>query len=169
MALEVAADAESREAALKLYERDARSAGDTSGYNLVTWSDLHDAWWRHSGRSVPVWPLTPEKFAGVGSLLKAGGYCSEYNYSSAAKDEHIAQGYEWSSALSRAHRRFNLSTQRGIGPGKQSEPLRFSAVMALAICVIPLFAGAPIGTRNMATLFTSSFVNWKVPWLVGTT
>ena len=154
MALEVAADAESREAAQKLYERDARSAGDTSGYNLVTWTDLHEAWWEHSGRSVPVWPLTPEKFTGVGSLLKAGGYRSGYNYSSAAKDEHIARGYEWSSSLSRAHRRFNLSTQRGIGPGKQSEPLRFAAVMALTVGLLPLFAGAPIGTLNMATLFT---------------
>ena len=151
--MEVAADAESRDAALKLYEKDARSAGDTSAYNLVTWSDLHDAWWRRSGRPVPVWPLTPEKFTGVGSLLKAGGYRSGYNYSSAAKDEHIAQGYEWTSALSRAHRRFNLSTQRGIGPGKQSEPLRFAAVMALGLGVLPLFAGAPIGTLNMATLF----------------
>ena len=76
LALNIAADAELREAAMLAYEKDTKSSGDTSHFNVVTWEDLHHAWWNHlpSGHEVAAFPLTASKIAGVGCLLKAGGY-----------------------------------------------------------------------------------------------
>ena len=57
-ALAIAADAELRSEAMDLYKKDMRSAGDTSGFNWITWLDLHRAWWSFEGGAIPD-PLPP--------------------------------------------------------------------------------------------------------------
>ena len=91
MALEIAGDKDLREQAMTSYLKDVKSAGDTSEYNLITWTELHFAWWKHvpDGDQVLPFPLTPDKVSAVGCLLKAAGYRSGYNYIAAAKDEHL--------------------------------------------------------------------------------
>ena len=107
MALEIAADPEARRKAMGDFEKDTRSAGDTSRFNKLTWIALRVAWWAFEGVKWAAWPLTPEKIAGVGALLKASGYRSAYNYLTAAKDEHIALGWPWTDQLARAAKLFN--------------------------------------------------------------
>ena len=115
LALEIAEDKDLRDQAMSAYLKDVKSAGDTSEYNLITWIELHFAWWRHipDGEQVLPFPLTPDKVAAVGCLLKAAGYRCGYNYIAAAKDEHLQQGHPWADILARAHRIFTLSVQRG--------------------------------------------------------
>ena len=43
-AFNIAADDDLREQAMATYLKDKRSEGDTSGYNVKTWCDLHHAW-----------------------------------------------------------------------------------------------------------------------------
>ena len=92
---------------------------------------LHAAWWAYVGVTWPAYPLTPPKVEGVGVLLKAAGYRSADNYAMAAKEEHISRGFAWADALAQAAHHFHLSTNRGLGPSKQSEPLDFEACVKL--------------------------------------
>ena len=122
----------------------------------MTWEDLHHAWWNHlpSGHDVAAFPLTASKIAGVGCLLKAGGYRSGHNYISAAKDRHLSLVYPWDEVLAHAYRRFTLSVQRGVGPPKQSEPLRFKELQLMNFPVDPQVAGGPINTAGVITMYT---------------
>ena len=135
-------------------------AGDASEYNLITWTELHFAWWRHipDGEQILPFPLTPDKVAAVGCLLKAAGYRSGYNYIAAAKDEHLQQGHPWADILARAHRRFSLSVQRGIGPPQQSEPLSFPKLMELDFGVPPMVDQGPVNANAVAIMFTFWFI-----------
>ena len=151
--LQVAGDEQLRSEAMEEYQRDKRSMGDTSDSNLRTWCFYHEAWWRHTGNGMPVWPLTPEKIDAVGAVMKKSSYRSCYNYSNAAKDEHIAQGYEWTPALDRAMKLFNASTSRGIGPAKQNEPLDLDKLSQLDLGMESQFVGSPLGLPNLITLF----------------
>ena len=110
--MQVASDAQLRAEAMEEFQRDKRSMGDTSDSNIRTWCFYHDAWWNYLGDDVPVWPLTPAKIDAVGAIMKKSSYRSCYNYSNAAKDEHIAQGHEWTPVLERSMRLFNASTSR---------------------------------------------------------
>ena len=154
LALGIANDPQARHKAMKEYEQDQRSKGDTSKHNRVTWVMLHMAWWCFECVAVAAWPLTPEKIAGVGALLKASGYRSGYNYMTAAKDEHIALGWPWTDQLARAARLFNLSTSRGIGPSKQSQPLDFEKCMKLNLGEDEVVTNGPIGMMSLIVLFT---------------
>ena len=160
LAIEIAGDTDLREQAMASYLKDVKSAGDTSEYNLLTWTELHHAWWKHipNGDHVPPFPLTPDKVSAVGCLLKAAGYRSGYNYIGAAKDEHLQQGHPWTDILARAHRRFSLSVQRGIGPPQQSEPLSFPKLMDLDFSVPPLVDQGPVNTKAVVIMFTFWFI-----------
>ena len=155
-ALAIASDPLLREDALKHFKKDMKSAGDTSEYNMVTWHELHEAWWAHEGASCipPILPLTTEKIWAVGSLLKAADYRSGSNYIDAAKDRHLMAGHEWSTTLDWAYKRFNMSVSRGMGPPKQAEPLPFDALHAKTWPEEPVVKGGPVGTGNLITLFT---------------
>ena len=52
-------------------------------------------------------PLTPKKIERVGAALKASGYRSAGHYMTAAKNEHLAEGYAWDARLDRAAALFN--------------------------------------------------------------
>ena len=79
-AFEIARDPVARAQALAEYERDARSAGDTTKHNVTTWKEFHDAWWAYLGMEVEVFPLTVASITAVGTLLKGADYRSAYNY-----------------------------------------------------------------------------------------
>ena len=74
----------------------------------------------------PAVPLTPRKIEVIGAVLKESHYSSTKNYISAIKRHHRLLGFEWSDQLDLAYSSFVASTQRGIGPGKQSSPLPFN-------------------------------------------
>ena len=154
LALEIARDPLQRAEAIRRYRKDIKSAGDTSKFNKVTWTMLHAAWWAFVGVSWPAFPLTPAKVEGVGVLLKAAGYRSADNYMTAAKEEHIGGGHPWTDALTQAAHHFHLSTNRGLGPSKQSEPLDFEACIKLGVGEDPPFDGGPVGLANLIVLFT---------------
>ena len=153
-AFDIARDPAARAQAMAEYERDARSAGDTTKHNVTTWKEFHDAWWAYLGMEVEVFPLTVASIAAVGTLLKGADYRSAYNYIAAAKDEHLALGHPWDATLARAYKRFNMSTSRGIGPGKQATPLQLRKCLDLDLSNDALFAGGPVGTPQLITLFT---------------
>ena len=154
-ALAVAMDAGAFEEALKKYKKDWTSAGDTSDYYYKTWCDLHDAYWYSSGRVYcdPL-PLSPDKIHIIGALLKEGGYRSGKNFMSAAKVRHVDAGGGWGEALALAARRFYLSTRRGIGPPRQSEPLPHRKIIALNLPEDAITKRGPINPRALHVLAT---------------
>ena len=95
---------------------------------LKTWESMHHAW---HGREVPVFPLTPDKILAVASIMQLRGYRSFPNYMSKAKEHHVALSGYWSDSLSLTARKATRSVQRGIGPSRQSEPLRLDLILKL--------------------------------------
>ena len=92
--------------------------------------------------------MDPLKVHIVGSLLKAGGYRSAHNYLGIAKIKHIELGFPWGPELELAARIFNLSTRRGAGPPRQSEPLNFEMLANLDLGWDPVVVG---GDRSTLT------------------
>ena len=64
--LQVASDEHLRDEAMREFQQDKKSAGDTSDSNLRTWVVYHHAWWNLLGNEVPVYPLTPANIDAVG-------------------------------------------------------------------------------------------------------
>ena len=82
MGLEIARDPERLKTAIARYEKDEKSSGDTSEFNVRTWQEFHHGVdWSTFGLSVneEVFPLTPMKIKVVGSILKESGYRSTGN------------------------------------------------------------------------------------------
>ena len=134
--MKVASDPALLDAAIINFKKDTRSAGDTSEYNTKTWRDYHYGvdWGRlgeHAGCE-PL-PLTPTKITVIGAIMKEADYRSAKNYMSAMKADHIAGGHPWTDQLDLAASKFNISTTRGMGPGKQSEPLDFKKLVEVDI------------------------------------
>ena len=74
-AMDIARDPELLSEAMAAYERDWRSAGDTSDFNMKTWADLHgEVNWNKFGLplDLPMMPLTPLKIGVIGSAMKGG-------------------------------------------------------------------------------------------------
>ena len=154
-ALQIAGDRAALEEAERHYREDWLSSGDTSSYNVITWIELHNAYGLTMEKyNWSVLPLTPAKIHGVGTLLKAGGFRSSKNYMHAIKVLHVGSGYEWNEGLALARSRFMASTMRGMGPGRQSEPLDFSAAVALDYGDAPIIDGGPYGTHAVIVLST---------------
>ena len=161
-AFAVARDPQRRKEALEQYRRDQRSAGDTSGFNLKVWKEFHDEWYIYAAGRVPAaFPLTADHIEAVGTMLKAADYRSSYNYLNAAKRNHIALGYKWDDQLELAARAFSMSTQRGLGPGRQSEPLPYQRLVQHKFEDTPLNVGGPVGPKNALVLFTFYFVRGR--------
>ena len=100
MALQIAGDIVALEKVEVRYRQDWVSSGDTSGYYLITWVELHVAYGRTKGLSPwPTLPITPDKLHAVGSLLKAGGYRSPKNYLQSAKNAHVEAGFSWNDSI----------------------------------------------------------------------
>ena len=113
----------------KSFRRKVRSSGDTSDGNVKTWVEFHNAvcWTRYGlVDPCPSLPLMPVKLTVIGSIFKIGGSRSANQYLSAIKKKHIEAGFAWTDQLVVAAQAFKASTERGIGPGRQSCPLPWS-------------------------------------------
>ena len=109
---------------------------------------MHRRWW---GDSLPILPLTAASICAVAAQMKAGGYRSFTNYLDTMKSIHI-QDYEWSAALALCRRRCLASTQRGIGPSRQSLELPIRAIRDLDVGDAPLVPDGPCCPIQWATL-----------------
>ena len=130
--LEVARSPELLDAAVHKYNSEVRSAGDTSDAYVKTWSDFHDQInWVRLGMPVPcpVIPLTPKKIMVIGAVLKEAGYRSTHKSIYSIQRHHILFGCDWNDQLDLPYTSFVASTQRGIGPGKQSCPIPFGKMV----------------------------------------
>ena len=166
-ALELLRNPAKRKAAMEAYRRDKRSAGDTSCFNLATWEEYHKEWYdAEPGLNPPAFPLTPEHIEAVGCVMKGSDYRSTYNYLNAAKRHHQRLGFQWDDRLELAGREFTMSTQRGLGPARQSEPLAFERLIKTDIGDAPLNSSGPVGPKNAMVLFTYFLVRGvEGPWL----
>ena len=90
----------------------------------------------------------------VGSALKGGGYRSYYNYMNAMRKQHIKAGHSWTEQLELARTAFTLSTQRGMGPAKQAEPLPFLDLVRKDFDDTPLNPGGPVSPKHVMILMT---------------
>ena len=134
-AIVVASDPVLLAPALEAYQRDFKSAGDTSAFNVKTWQDIHaNVYWPflHRPADEPWLPLDETKIMAIGAAMKEGGYRSTKNYMSAVKEKHIEAGFSWNDQLELAGHRFVLSTTRGMGPGRQSSPLPFMKIVGMS-------------------------------------
>ena len=153
--LDTAANDEQMMHAMATYIQDWRSAGDTSDDYWSTWSQLHRAHWDGVRReAIDMLPLNPLLIHIIGALLKIGGYRSSSNYIDVARTKHVELGYTWGPDLDLARRRFILSTRRGAGPPRQSEPLNFELIAKLDLGWDPIVPGGPVNSRAVAVLST---------------
>ena len=155
VSLEVARNPDLMSKAMDQYTAEWYSTNDTSSSNWNTWQEFHRAYWDHHGfPDEPVLPLTPQKIHIVGALFKVGRYRTTKNYLNISKTRHVESGGKWSEELELAARRFVQSTLRGIGPGRQSQPLNFELMTTMDFGDGPLVEGGPIGTESLITMFT---------------
>ena len=126
----------------------ARSSWGPRDSWLRTWCKMHHAWFG-PGADADVFPLTPVRIYAVAALFKAGRYRTMPNYMSRAKEEHISLGYDWDEHLTLAATKAVASTQRGIGPARQSGPLPLQEVWALPAAWDPAVLGGPVDTERM--------------------
>ena len=143
-------DAE-RQSILTQLERDTLggSGARVRDSNWNTWRTFHDRWF---GGSVSYLPLTPITIAAVAGQMKARGYRSFPGFLTAARDHHIEAGHSWTDLLNRARRRYSASTQRGIGPPRQSLEACPRKIVALGLGNEPIHDEGPICPRHWAVL-----------------
>ena len=77
--------------------------------------------------------LSPLNVMVFGAARKQSGYRGPKKFITAMKQLHTGEGYAWDSQLAQAQHRFNVSTTRGLGPARQSEPLPFEKVAELKL------------------------------------
>jgi hypothetical protein len=149
LALSAAASAESKAQATHDFERDvrARTAVGPASSMWGTWQEFHRAW---HGEDCEALPLDPARIMHVASMFKKGRYRAFTNYASRAKDEHISQGHGWTEGLRLAVARATRSVTRGLGPGRQSEPLDIFKITGLDLPPQPLSPRGPLGPGNYA-------------------
>ena len=86
--------------------------------------------------------------------MKGGHYRSTKNYISSIKRYHRLCGFDWHDQLDLAYTSFVASTQRGIGPGKQSSPLPFSKFGSVDLNTEMANDEYPVKSGWCAVLFT---------------
>ena len=140
---------------LSRFDKDmAAASSSTSGASLWrTWCEFHSSWFPES---VPALPLSKEKIMRVGACFKEGGYQGYAGYAAKAKEKHILEGFEWTTALEVIMRKASLAVLRGVGTSRQSSPFDLSkALDALSTDQVSLPKGTPIGWPNL--LVTDTF------------
>ena len=113
-----------------------------------TWTLMHLRWF---GEAVPTLPLTCESICAVAAQMKASGYRSFINYIDTLKSQHV-EHYEWTPFLALCRTRCLASTQRGIGPSRQSLELPLQRIRDLDLDDAPLVPGGPCCPMQCATL-----------------
>ena len=96
----------------------------------------------------------PLKMHIVGTLLKVGTYRSSKHYIDSINTVHIEHGFKWKQDLGLAYKLYKASTQRGMGPPRQSDPLNLEAVLCLGLPISPIFKDGPISSKAVACLYS---------------
>jgi hypothetical protein len=117
--------------------------------NWRTWIAYHGRWF---GSCIPTLPLTPSAIFAVAAQMKSRGYRSYPNYLSAAKERHLDGGFTWTADLERTRKKCVASTQRGIGPSRQSVELCPLQIAALGLGAEPVVEGGPVSPGHWAVL-----------------
>jgi hypothetical protein len=126
-----------------------RSSARIKDSNWRTWQLFHDRWFGCTGEYIP---LTPINIAAVAGQMKSRRYRSFPGFLSSARDKHVEAGHAWTDELERARRRYTASTQRGIGPARQSVEVCPMKVAALALNFEALHDDGPICPKQWAVL-----------------
>ena len=88
--------------------------------------------------------------------MKKAGYRGPKKFITAMKQLHISEGREWDSQLAQAQHRYNMSTARGLGPARQSEPLPFEKVADLQLndqAIDPKMPANPAAVITLSTFY----------------
>ena len=110
---EAAGDAESFSRAMETFNNDKYAAS-----NRAAIDESRRKWWAQKAALVDVapYPLTMENIEILGTMLKLGECRSCALYFSAAKQEHVERGYNWSDQLEQGVKSALTSCLRGIRP-----------------------------------------------------
>ena len=119
----------------------AASGGNNQSTLITTWTRFNEMAFTEG---TLVLPLTELKYRNVAALFKAAPYRSFSNYAAAIKAHHIQSGYAWTDLLSYTARWARRSVLRGIGPARQSAPLRLDRLMALPMDLEPFSEDGPL-------------------------
>ena len=106
-----------------------------------TWRAFHCRWF---GAGSEALPLTVSSIYAVAAQMKMAGYRSFPGYMSSAREAHVAAEHCWTESLERARRRSKASTQRGIGPARQSLEISPLQIAALRLGPEPLHEHGPV-------------------------
>jgi hypothetical protein len=119
LAMQAAATADSREAALLALRQDMSAASSKANACSLwaTWRQFHEGWF---GPGMDVLPLTQEKIFAVAACFKSGGYRAFPGYLSKAKEHHILAGHSWDLQLDYVGRKATTSVTRGLGAPRRS-------------------------------------------------
>ena len=98
--------------------------------------------------------LTPDLIFCVMGALDLAGYRSAELYLDTAKQEHVAEGHEWTAQLAQAAKRARRACQRGRGPAKQAQPLPLAEVANLPHVSTPLAQGGPAHPMRSVVLIS---------------
>ncbi|CAK0859757.1 unnamed protein product [Prorocentrum cordatum] len=104
---------------------------------------------------VPLLPATLDTVALLAGALKVGRYRTGPEYVSLWRHLHCKAGFAWGPELSAAAKEANRSLQRGIGPAKQAETVRFEEVLERAPLTEPVAIGGPIRPTDMVIVATA--------------
>ena len=139
-----------RNALLQALEADtvAQSTAAARASAVRTWSLLHLRWF---GLTTPVIPVSCDSMRAIAAQMKSSGYRSFPNYVTALKALHKKE-FPWSGELDDCRRECEASTQRGIGPTRQSLELPVSELSSLGLTHEPLVPDGPACPALWATL-----------------
>ena len=126
----------------------AQSTAASRASAVRTWSLLHLRWF---GPTTPVLPITCDSMRAVAAQMKCGGYRTFPNYVTAMKAVH-KKGFTWDGGLDDCRHDCEASTQRGIGPSRQSLELPVSELSSLELPCEPLVPDGPVCPLYWATL-----------------
>ena len=88
-------------------------------------------------------PFIASGLKAVAPLFKGLGYRSFHSYSSNIKPAHINAGHGWADQLDQVCAWANKSVLRGIGPARQSAPLKLALVLGLERSSTPFTPDGP--------------------------
>jgi hypothetical protein len=114
-----------------------------------TWCAYHARWF---GPRIPALPLIPSAISAIAAQMKSRGYRSYPNYLSAAKERHLDNDFAWTADLERTRKKCVASTQRGIGPSRQSLEICPLRIAALGLGADPVVEGGPVSPGHWAVL-----------------
>ena len=142
---------EDRQRALDDLERDTvvPSTSRVRQSNWRTWLAFHHRWF---GMLTPPLPLTSVTIRAVAAQMKSAHYRSFPGYLSAAKEQHLDAGHAWGDEMERTRKRCVASTQRGIGPPRQSIEIPPARVWSMQLGFASLHDMGPVNPAHRAVL-----------------